>query len=86
MTLILKLDLDMVRMYLCTKNEVPNSSRSDRQTDRWTDPTEIIIFPHTRMVKVQTEILKWTYHTITVKPVSKGELKKFGIRIKKKNI
>ena len=40
MTLVLKLDLDMVKMYLRTKNEVPSCSSSkviastDRQTDR----------------------------------------------------
>ena len=42
MTLILKLDLDMVKMYLYTEDEVPNYSSSkviawtDRQTDRQT--------------------------------------------------
>ena len=36
MTLILKHDLDMVKMYLCTQNEVPRLSGSkvtDKQTD-----------------------------------------------------
>ena len=43
MTLILKLDLDMIKMYLHTKNEVPMWSSSnvivwaDRHTDRQTD-------------------------------------------------
>ena len=60
MTLILKIDLDMVKMYLHTKNEVPSYSGSkviawtDRQTDgqthRQTDSSEIITYPHTRMV------------------------------------
>ena len=84
MTLILKLDLDMVKMYLYAKNELPSCSgskviaRTDTQTDRWTDRqterqthrqtdrqtdrhidrqtdrqtdmTEIITYPHTRMV------------------------------------
>ena len=57
MTLILKLDLDMVKMYLYIKNEVPSISHSKLQpeqthgqTDRHTDPTEIITYPHTRMV------------------------------------
>ena len=42
MTLVLKLDLDMVKMYLHTKNEVPSYSGSkviagtDRHTDRQT--------------------------------------------------
>ena len=54
MTLILKLDLDMVRMYLHTKNEVSMSSGSkvivctgghtDRHTDRQTDTTENITY------------------------------------------
>ena len=41
-TLELKLDLDMVKMYLYTQNKVPSSSHSqvvtwtDRQTDRQT--------------------------------------------------
>ena len=64
MTLVLKLDLDMVKMYVYTKNEVPTFSsskiiaRTDRQThrqthrhtDRQTDLSEIITIPHTRMV------------------------------------
>ena len=47
MTLILKLDLDMVKMYYHTKNEVSMSTHSKviaktdththTQTDRWTD-------------------------------------------------
>ena len=28
MTLVLKLDLDMIKMYMCTKNEVPTFSGS----------------------------------------------------------
>ena len=52
MTLVVKLDLDIIKMYVCTKNEIPTFSGSkvqklstdtqidrwtDRQTDRWTD-------------------------------------------------
>ena len=39
MTLILKLDLDMVKMYLHTKNEVSmlRGSKTETQTDRHTD-------------------------------------------------
>ena len=47
MTLVLKLDLDIIKMYVCTKNEVPTFSGSkviptdtqqtDGQTDRQTD-------------------------------------------------
>ena len=43
MTLVLKLDLDIVKMYVCTKDEALTSNGSkviawtDTQTDRWTD-------------------------------------------------
>ena len=55
MTLVFKRDLDMVKMYQHTKNEVPSYSSSkviawtDRHTDRL---SEIITHPHTRMVKI----------------------------------
>ena len=54
MTLILKLDLDMVKMYLYTKYEVPSFSGSKviAWTDTQTDSTEIITYPHTRMVNM----------------------------------
>ena len=50
MTLILKLNLDIIKMYLHTKNEVsmfksyPEKTeiQTDRQTDRQTDMTENI--------------------------------------------
>ena len=54
MTLILKLDLDMVKMYHHTKNEVSMSRHSnvmaqiDTQTDRYTHRQyENMNFPHT---------------------------------------
>ena len=56
MTLVLKLNLDIVKMYVCTKDEGPTSNGSkviawtDTQTDRQTDSTEIITYLHTRMV------------------------------------
>ena len=52
MTLILKLDLDIVKMYVCTKSEAPTFNGS-KITDSYTqtDSTEIITYPHTRMVK-----------------------------------
>ena len=64
MTFVLKFDLDIVKMYVCTKDETPTCTcskviaRTDTQTDRWTDTqtdtqtdsTEIITYPHTRMV------------------------------------
>ena len=66
MTLILKLDLDMVKMYLHTKNEVSMSrgskiiaqtdrnmdrqTETDRQIDRQIDMTENITYPHTQVV------------------------------------
>ena len=52
MTLKLKLDLDIVKMYLYTKNEVSMSRCSDRNTDRHTDMTENITYPHTRVVNI----------------------------------
>ena len=58
MTLILELDLDMVKMYLYTEDEVPSYSSSkviawtDTQTDRQTDrQTWVKLLPiRTRMV------------------------------------
>ena len=58
MTLILKFHLAMVKMYLYTENEIPSHSGSkviaqtDRHTDRQTDLTEFITYPHTRMIKI----------------------------------
>ena len=66
MTLILKLDLDNVKRYVCTKNEAStlNGSKviawtdrhtdgqTHRQMDRQTDSSENITYPHTRMVKI----------------------------------
>ena len=67
MTLILKLDLDMVKMYLHTKNEVSmlrgskviacTNRNTDRQTDRQTDMTENITYPHTRLLKMCTQAI-----------------------------
>ena len=63
MTLVLKLDLDIVQMYVCTKNEAPtfNGSKvtawTDTHTDTQTDSTEIVTYLHRRMV---TSILKLT--------------------------
>ena len=62
MSLILKLDLDMVIMYLCTENEIPSfcgskvRAQAIRQTNTHThtDPTEIITYLHTWMV------IKWS--------------------------
>ena len=64
MTLVLKLDLDMVKMSHHTKNEFSMSRHSkvfactDTQTDRHTDTQihrqyENITFPHTRAVIIQ---------------------------------
>ena len=63
MTLVLKLDLDMVKMYLHTQNEVPSYSISkviawtDRQTHTQTDSSEI---KHSRMVMRQDSTKHWT--------------------------
>ena len=59
--MVLKLGLDMVKMYLYFDNELPIYSSSKvtaqthRHTERQTDPTEIITFPHTRMVVTPLE-------------------------------
>ena len=48
-TLVLQLDLDMVKMYLHTQNEVPNVCGSQvitlrhRQINKQTDPTFLVI-------------------------------------------
>ena len=48
----------MVQVYLYTENEVASFNISkvvvwtDMQTNRHTDSTEIIIYPHTRMVMI----------------------------------
>ena len=59
MTLLLTLDLNIAKMYLYTKNGVPNFNGSkdyslnrNRQADRQTGSTEIIIYPHMQMVKL----------------------------------
>ena len=51
MTLILKLDLDMVKTYLYTKNEVKRLKiySLNRQKHTHTDMTENITYPHTWM-------------------------------------
>ena len=52
MTLVLKFDLDMVKMYLYVENKFPSYSRSKviARTDKHSDLTEIITYPHTLMV------------------------------------
>ena len=48
----------MVKMCLHAKNEVPSYSDSKifaEQTDRQTDPTDIMTYLHTRMVKMNIE-------------------------------
>ena len=56
MTLILKLDLDMVKMYHHTKNEVSLSTGSkviaQTDTDTQTDTTKTSPLPHTWEVKI----------------------------------
>ena len=56
MTLILKLDLDMVKMYLCTlkMTSLVITDLKHYSTDRQTDPPEIITYPHTLMIKRQS--------------------------------
>ena len=78
MTLILKPDLDMIKMYLYTKNDVPSFSSSkviawtDTQTDRQTDLTEIITYPQTRMVINRNDRKSWK------KQIVQGLINKFS--------
>ena len=67
MTLILKLDLDIVKMYNHTKNEVSMSTASksyspnrhtDTQTDRHTNTMKTLPLPHSREVNI------WKYSRI----------------------
>ena len=52
MSLILKLDLDMVNIYLHTKIKFLAKVVQESQPEQ-TDPTEIITFLHTRMVTTE---------------------------------
>ena len=54
MTLILKLDLDIVKMYVCTKNEAPtfNGSKVLAWTDRHTER-------HTKVKPLPIHIRTW---------------------------
>ena len=56
MTLILKHDLDIVKMYVGTENKVPSFGSSEviAWTDTQTDSTEIIAYPHERMVTISS--------------------------------
>ena len=57
MTLILKLDLDMVKMYLHTENEVSRGQgvSEKTETDRQTDMTENITYSHTQVVNISVK-------------------------------
>ena len=67
MTLVLKLDLDMVKMYLCTKNEIfsYSSSKAVAQTDRHTDTyrdrqTQLKLLPiHIGNLKFEPQNKDW---------------------------
>ena len=63
-TLVLKLDLDIVKIYLYILNEVTSSSGSmlwleqtDRQTDRQTDLTEVITYSYERIIKLYLHLV-----------------------------
>ena len=58
MTMTLKIDLDVVKMYLHTKNEVPmwSSSKVIVWTDRQTDTTKNITYPHSQVVNMSMEM------------------------------
>ena len=56
MTLVLKLDLDIIKIFMCTKMKfLPSAAQNlaSEQTDRHThtDLTKINTYPHIRMVK-----------------------------------
>ena len=59
MTLILKLDLDMVKMY--AENEVPEHSYGP---NRQTDPTEVITYQRMWVVKIVCQIWGDCYNCI----------------------
>ena len=68
MTLVLKLDLDMVKMYQHTKKwsfyvKRFKSYSLNRQKHRQTDMTENITYPHTRVVIkkhiIHGKLLRW---------------------------
>ena len=68
MTLILKHDLDMVKMYHLTKNEVSMSRHSKviAKTDTHTHTQyENITFPHTRAVKIRQRTIAFCKNSIT---------------------
>ena len=71
MTLVLKLDLDVVKIYLHTQNEVPSygSSKVIAWTDRQTHSSEIITYPHMRMVNISDEcnLHTWIKFTLNIK-------------------
>ena len=61
MTLILKLNLDMVEMYLhtkkkflCQETQKLYPEQTETQTDTHTDMTENITYPDTRVLKMGT--------------------------------
>ena len=72
MTLVLKLDLDMVKMYHHTKNEISMSrhskviARTDTETDK---QYENITLPHTRTVIME---ISWPVNGITPEFVNKA--------------
>jgi len=59
MTMLYECDLDIVKMYLHTNNELlvkafKGYSMTGRQTNRQTDVTECITMPQLQVVKIQT--------------------------------
>ena len=69
MTLILRLDLDMVKMYLHADYEwltpvVPKLEPEQTKTHTHTHLTEIITFLHTRMLKIKTRVARIILRTI----------------------
>ena len=59
MTLVLKVYLDIIKMYVCTENKVPSfSSLNVIYIDTQTDSTVIITYPHTGIVSDMKNITK----------------------------
>ena len=79
--LVLKLDLYIVKIYVCAKNEAPTINGSEviawTDTDRHTDSSEIISFLHTRMVNIVDDNSIVRFFMIFDLPISSVHLTKY---------
>ena len=70
MILICELDVDIIEMYLHAKNQGPSwkhskgIARTDGQTDRHTDTTENITYPHAPAVIIMITLVGQRYHGV----------------------